>query len=100
MLSALTPWAAKDTEANLSAHRPHEDEPGSLAEHLGWLVEGGFGTADVLWKEMSLALMCGVRDHLHMPEEHHEDGHSHGHTHEDHGHSHDEHGDSHGAHSH
>jgi SAM-dependent methyltransferase len=85
MLAALAPWAAKDPEAGLSGHRPHDDEPGSLAEHLGWLVEAGFGTADVLWKDMNLALMVGVRDHVHMPEE------EHGHSHEEHGH---------GAHAH
>jgi SAM-dependent methyltransferase len=105
MLAELVPWAAKDEEADLGAQAPHEVS-GTLLDHLGWLGEAGFGTVDVLWKQLNVVLLCAVRDHLHMPEAAHDHGHSHGeqthshehghshddHDHHDHGHSHDEHG--------
>ena len=35
--------------------------PGTLPEHLGWLSEAGFGTVEVYWKQMDLALLSGRR---------------------------------------
>jgi hypothetical protein len=52
--------------------------PGSLLEHLGWLSEAGFNAVEVLWKEMPTALVCGIRDHLHLPDGHAQAG---GHAH-------------------
>ena len=66
---------AKDAEAGLTGRGTGEGLPGNLLEHLGWLGEAGFGNVDVLWKDLSVALLCGVRDHLHMPDGGH--GHSH-----------------------
>lgn len=80
-LDALVGWAAKDGEAHLSATHAHSPLPGTLVEHLGWLGEAGFGAADVLWKNMNVALLCAVRDHLHLPEGHGDHGHDHGHSH-------------------
>ncbi|MFA7248293.1 MAG: class I SAM-dependent methyltransferase [Dehalococcoidia bacterium] len=80
----LAAWAAQDPEAGLSARGHGDDLPGTLAEHLGWLGEAGFGAVDVLWKDPGMALLCGLRDHLHVPEEAHaHDGgeHAHPHTH-------------------
>jgi len=103
MLADLVPWAGRDEEAQLNTHRPHEVSA-TLVDHLGWLSEAGFGTVDVLVKDLNAALMCAIRDHLHMPEGH-DHAHAHGHAHEhdggdhDHEHSHDhdhaEHGHSH-----
>jgi SAM-dependent methyltransferase len=79
-LSALGPWAAKDPEAGLSGRSGGAGMPGTLLEQLGWLNEAGFATVEVLWKDMGTALMCGIRDHLHMPEgdsAEGEQGHSH-----------------------
>jgi hypothetical protein len=81
-LSALAPWAAEDPDAGLSASNVHgHDLPGTLLEHLGWLSEAGFGGVEVFWKNMNMAVVCGIRDHLHMPEgqetHSHEGGHSH-----------------------
>lgn len=91
-LAGLVPWAAQDGEAGISAHMPLHEAPGTLAEQLEWLREAGFPCADVLWKELQTAVLCGVRDHLHLPAEAHGNGaaHSHGHNHDDHGnHDHD-----------
>jgi SAM-dependent methyltransferase len=97
-LAALAPWAAKDPEAKLNAGGPHSDLPASLLDHLDWLHAAGFETVDVLWKSMNLALVCGVRDHIHMPDAAHDHAHGeqpHAHEHE-HGGAHDhEHGHSH-----
>lgn len=82
-LSAMAAWAAQDPEAGLSGSNVHHDLPGTLLEHLGWLSEAGFGGIEVFWKNMNVAVICGFRDHLHMPEGHdapaHEGGHSHAH---------------------
>ena len=73
---ALATWAADDPEAGLAAGGSGgHDLPGTLLEHLGWLGEAGFAGVDVLWKDLRVALLCGVRDHLHVPEaEHAHDG--------------------------
>ena len=68
---ALATWAAKDPEAGLAAGGRGADLPGTVAEHLGWLDEAGFAEVDVLWKDLRVALLCGVRDHLHVPETEH-----------------------------
>ena len=47
--------------------------PGTLLEQLGWLSEAGFGTVEVYWKEMDLALIGGINGHLHMPWGHGDD---------------------------
>ena len=79
-LAGLAAWAARDAEAGFSAHRHDDDElPGSLLEHLSWLGEAGFSCVDVLWKDLETALLCGVRDHFHLPEAAHSDGHGHSH---------------------
>jgi ubiquinone/menaquinone biosynthesis C-methylase UbiE len=97
MLEALGPWAAKDPEAQLSPHGSGSNMPGTLLDHLHWLGEAGFETVDVLWKNMNVALVCGVRDHVHMPDAAHDHGHSHGgeeHEHEhEHEHDHEHHHD-------
>ncbi|MPZ50121.1 MAG: methyltransferase domain-containing protein [Dehalococcoidia bacterium] len=81
-LAPLGPWVAKDHEAGLRRGGGH-DMPGTLIEQLGWLSEAGFSTVDVVWKNMNTVLLCGLRDHLHMPEG--EGGHAaegaHGHSH-------------------
>ncbi len=80
-LGPLAPWAARDDEAGVSASYRAE-APGSLLEQLSWLGEAGFNCVDVLWKDLSKALLCGVRDHIHIPESDHEHGgggHSHAH---------------------
>lgn len=68
-LAPLAPWAAKDLEAGLTltGHGGGAGLPGTLLEQLGWLSEAGFNCVDVLWKDLSTALVCGIRDHLHMP---------------------------------
>ncbi|MCX6021785.1 MAG: class I SAM-dependent methyltransferase [Chloroflexi bacterium] len=87
----LAAWSAKDPEAGLTGRRDGTDLPGTLIEHLGWLSEAGFGNVDVLWKDLSTSLLCGVRDHVHMPDAAHshaptataapaaESGHTHSH---------------------
>jgi tRNA (cmo5U34)-methyltransferase len=82
-LAPLAAWAAQDPEAGLSGRSVHGNElPGTMIEHLGWLSEAGFSTVDVFWKDMDIAVLCGIRDHLHMPEGHADTeaaGHSHSH---------------------
>jgi SAM-dependent methyltransferase len=96
MLAELVPWAARDEEAKLNTFSPHEVSS-TLLDHLEWLKEAGFGTVDVLVKELNVALVCAVRDHLHMPET----AHDHGHSHSEHSHAHDEHSHDHDhGHSH
>lgn len=80
-LSALTPWAALDPEAGFNAHAGRHEPPATLTEQLGWLAEAGFPCVDVLWKELQSALVCGLRDHLHMPEAVHDHGSAHDHPH-------------------
>ena len=85
-LARLSEWITRDEEAGFSGP-PHDvaDLPGTLQEHLGWLNEAGFGTVEVYWKQMDLALLCGINGHLHMPWGHGDDpakGHS-----QEHGHS-------------
>ncbi len=80
-LAPLGPWAAMDPDAGLTAHGHGDELPGTLLEQLGWLAEAGFPNVDVLWKEFDLALVCGIRDHLHMPDGGHGHGESHGHSH-------------------
>lgn len=92
-LARLSDWITRDEEADFSG-APHDVDnmPGTLQEHLGWLSEAGFGTVEVYWKQMDLALMSGINGHLHMPWGHgddpskaHGDGGSHG---QGHGHGH------------
>lgn len=83
-LGDLTAWAAKDPEAGFYG-RGGARHPGTVAEQLGWLTEAGFPIVDVLWKDLRAALLCGVRDHLHLPEA---SAHSHSHGHDEHSHSH------------
>jgi tRNA (cmo5U34)-methyltransferase len=88
-LSELGAWAAKDPDAGLSGRSPHGAElPGTLQEHLGWLSEAGFPGVEVIWKNIDTAVMCGIRDHLHMPEGHEAHAHEGGHSHSEGGHSH------------
>lgn len=68
---AMATWAAGDPEAGLAGGGHGGDLPGTVAEHLGWLDEAGFAAVDVLWKDLRVALLCGVRDHLHVPEVEH-----------------------------
>ena len=77
-LAPLAAWAAQDAEAGIAADHIRMAAPGSLLEQLGWLSEAGFNCVDVLWKDLSKALVCGIRDHLHMPEGF-DGGHAHGH---------------------
>ena len=78
----LAAWAAQDLEAGLNTRRHDDELPGTLLEHLGWLGEAGFNGVDVLWKDLSTALFCGVRDHIHIPsDEHAHDEHGHSHAH-------------------
>jgi SAM-dependent methyltransferase len=90
-LARLGDWISRDEEAGF-AGAPHSAAamPGTLIEHLGWLSEAGFNTAEVYWKEMDLALLSGINGHLHMPWGHGDDpekaksgdhGHGHGHGH-------------------
>ncbi|MBV9581499.1 MAG: class I SAM-dependent methyltransferase [Chloroflexi bacterium] len=67
-LAPLAAWAARDPDAGLSGRGGGNNMPGSLLEHLGWLSEAGFNGVEVLWKDMNTAVVCGIRDHLHMPE--------------------------------
>lgn len=76
----LAAWAAQDPEAGLNTRRHDGETPGTLTEHLGWLSAAGFTSVDVLWKDLSTALLCGVRDHIHIPSEEHAHG-EHGHSH-------------------
>jgi tRNA (cmo5U34)-methyltransferase len=77
-LAPLGRWVSNDAEADLSRGGGH-DMPGTLLEQLVWLSEAGFACADVVWKSMNTVILCGVRDHLHMPEgEGEEHGHDHG----------------------
>jgi tRNA (cmo5U34)-methyltransferase len=73
----LAAWAAQDPDAGLNTRRHNDELPGTLLEHLGWLAEASFTCVDVLWKDLSSALLCGVRDHIHIPSDEH--GHSHAH---------------------
>ena len=81
---------AEDVEEAGFGGAPHSaaNMPGTLVEHLGWLSEAGFNSAEVYWKEMDLALLSGINGHLHMPWGHGDDpekggdhGHGHGHGH-------------------
>lgn len=90
-LSRLGEWSTRDAEAGLAGSTSNVNGmPGTLQEHLGWLGEAGFGTVEVYWKEMDLALMSGINGHLHMPWGHGDDpnraqhqgqGHGHGEGH-------------------
>lgn len=66
-LAPLAAWAAQDPEAGFMGRGGDPGLPGSLLEHLSWLSEAGFNCVDVYWKDLSTALFCGIRDHLHMP---------------------------------
>ena len=84
-LARLSDWITRDEEAGFGG-APHDvaNMPGTLQEHLGWLGEAGFGTVEVYWKQMDLALLSGINGHLHMPWGHGDDpnkdhGHGHGH---------------------
>jgi tRNA (cmo5U34)-methyltransferase len=84
-LARLGDWVSRDEEAGLPGS-PHDVNglPGTLIEHLGWLSEVGFNSAEVYWKEMDLALISGINGHLHMPWGHGDDpskAHGHGHDH-------------------
>ena len=68
-LDPLAAWAKKDPEAGFIGARDSHGLPGTVEEHLGWLREGGFAIAECLWREFQLALMVGVRDHIHLPTE-------------------------------
>jgi tRNA (cmo5U34)-methyltransferase len=70
-LAPLGAWASRDPEAGLVEHRINLPVPGTLTEQLGWLAEAGFNAVDVLWKDLDTALLCGIRDELHMPEQAH-----------------------------
>ena len=85
--SRLSEWVTRDAEAGFS-NPPHDvaNLPGTLLEHLGWLGEAGFGSVDVYWKQMDLALLGGINGHLHMPWGHGDDpakaqAHGQGHAH-------------------
>ena len=73
-LSGLARWGAKDPEAKLMGRGGGQNLPGTLQEHLAWLNEAGFACADCFWREFQVALIGGVRDHLHLPEEEHAHG--------------------------
>jgi ubiquinone/menaquinone biosynthesis C-methylase UbiE len=79
-MAPLAAWSAKDVEAGLNGRSGGAGMPGTVAEQLGWLSEAGFAAVDVLYKDMSMALLCGIRDHLHLPDNEHNHG-SEGHTH-------------------
>jgi trans-aconitate methyltransferase len=67
-LVALAGWAAEDPEAGLIETRTGFGEaPRPLSDHLDWLRDAGFKSVDVLWKDLSRALLFGVHDHFHMP---------------------------------
>lgn len=68
-LAGLAGWAARDPEAGL-APAPADPWPGlaPLSDHLAWLREAGFRSVDILWKDLSSALVFGVRDHFHLPQ--------------------------------
>lgn len=83
----LGAWAARDPEAGLGTRGHDGDTPGSLLEHLSWLSEAGFTGVDVLWKDLQTALLCGVRDHIHVPDTGDSHGHGHEHAHGE-GHAH------------
>ena len=78
-LEPLAAWAKKDPDAGFLGSHGGRGLPGTVEEQLGWLREGGFAVADCLWKEFQIALMVGVRDHVHLPEA--DDGHA-DHAHE------------------
>ena len=73
-LARLSDWITRDERGRLRG-APHDvaNMPGTLQEHLGWLGEAGFGTVEVYWKEMDLALLSGINGHLHMPWGHGDD---------------------------
>lgn len=88
-LARLGDWITRDPEAGFGG-APHSaaEMPGTLLEHLGWLSEAGFNSAEVYWKEMDLALLSAINGHLHMswghgddPDKGHGGGHDHGHGH-------------------
>lgn len=89
-LNVLASWAARDPEAGLYERAAGvANHPGTVTEHVGWLTEAGFAIVDVLWKDPRVALICGLRDHLHLPEAEPGQMHDgHAHEHRDNGHSH------------
>ncbi|MCC6237957.1 MAG: class I SAM-dependent methyltransferase [Dehalococcoidia bacterium] len=95
-LGALAAWAAADPDAGLDA-APAGAARGlpPLSDHIAWLRGAGFRSVDVLWKDLSRALLFGVRDHFHMPQAVHDSAHAGA---EGSAHSHQAH--SHQAHSH
>lgn len=86
-LADLATWAARDPEAGFFARGAGAERVGTVNEQLGWLSEAGYPIVDVLWKDLRSALFCGVRDHLHLPDDSHsreaasEHAHSHEHSH-------------------
>lgn len=66
-LEPLAGWARNDPEAGFNGTHGGRGLPGTVEEQLGWLREGGFATAECLWREFQIALLVGVRDHVHLP---------------------------------
>jgi SAM-dependent methyltransferase len=66
-LAPLHAWAARDEEAGFAGKGAVGQMPGTLLEHLSWLGEAGFTGVEVFWKDMNMALVCGIRDHIHFP---------------------------------
>ncbi len=79
-LGQLAAWAATDPDAGLDAPPSGvwRDLP-PLSDHIAWLRGAGFRSVDVLWKDLSRALLFGVRDHFHMPQAAHGPGTAHSH---------------------
>ena len=50
-----------DIERMFSNYR-REDSPISLRKHLSFLIEAGFGKADILWKRFNFAVYIGIKE--------------------------------------
>jgi tRNA (cmo5U34)-methyltransferase len=63
-------WATKDPDAGFGGSSPHMALPSSVEEQLGWLREAGFAAAECVYREFQTAILVGVHDHIHWPNEH------------------------------
>ncbi|MEZ4503449.1 MAG: class I SAM-dependent methyltransferase [Dehalococcoidia bacterium] len=81
MLAPLAEWASRDPDAGLEGASGSFPAMLPVSQHLTFLRKAGFDDAEVLWKDLSHALLFAVRDHFHMPEAAHSTnaGHSHAH---------------------
>jgi tRNA (cmo5U34)-methyltransferase len=58
----LTRRIPKENSERMFSNYEREDSPISLRKHLSYLVEAGFGKADILWKRFNFAVYIGIKE--------------------------------------